>query len=165
MSGICEAMLKKGYVPLRGDNLAAIGWQSEHLKDFWMWTRRFMENDDGTRRIRTVKVTELKDAAIHYWRHGWVPLKPVDDALLRRMERVLREHRGLKREGVRFPDTPFLERPGPIPEEFLGQAEREFLGLDKKTLKRTGRKKRVYPASKRRKEDTKRDASKAMDAE
>ncbi len=151
MSGICEAMLKKGYVPLRGDNLAAIGWQSEYLMDFWMWNRRFVESDDGTKRISTVRVTELKDAALHYWRHGWVPLRPVDDDFLRKMERVLREHSGLKREGVRFPDKPFLDMPEPIPEEFLGPAEREFMGLDKRGRKMQSGKTKAALCSRSRK--------------
>jgi hypothetical protein len=138
---INDAMLKKGYMPLVSGDLIGIGWQGEELKDFWMWNRRLTEYEGGVKRICTVKVVTLREAALHYWRDGWVPLKPVTGDFLRRMERALRGHAGLKREGVVVPDTEFLQMPEEIPPEQMGPEVRKYLGLDvakEETLSRKG---------------------------
>ncbi len=127
MNGLFESMIRRGYIPLGGDGYGCIGWQGEYLDGFWMWNRRFYLSSDGKRYIRTVKVRELREVAVHYWRDGWIPLKRIDDRFLRRMEEALRGHRGLKRMGVVFPDGPFLEPPEPIPPEFIGPEVREYL--------------------------------------
>lgn len=124
-----EGVFKKGYIPLAWDRYAGISWQGEHLGGFWMWNGKFTEYEGGVKHIRTVKVGELKEAALHYWRDKWVPLKPVGESFLRRMEQALREHKGLKREGVKFPDGPFLKAPEEIPEEYFGPDVRRYLGL------------------------------------
>lgn len=124
-----KSFLKKGYIPLSLNSLAGIAWQGELIQDFWMWNRQYMEYKDGRRYIQTVKVSDLKDAALRYWRDNWVPLKPVSSALLRRMEAALREHKGIRGEGIKFPDGPFLDMPSPIPEEHFGPEVRAYLGL------------------------------------
>ncbi len=124
-----DAFLKKGYIPLSLNSLAGIAWQGELIRDFWMWNRQYTEYKGGIKYIQTVKVSDLKEAAVRFWRDGWVPLKPVSDGLLRRMEAALREHRGIKKEGIKFPDRNFLETPAPIPEEHLGPEVRAYLGL------------------------------------
>ena len=108
---------------------SAISWRGEFLHDFWMWNGLFNEYRGGVRHIQTVKIEELKEAAIRYWRDGWVPIRPVDEGLLRRMEAALRVHQGLKRAGIKFPETAFLKPPEPFPEEFLGPEVRQYLGL------------------------------------
>ncbi|MBI5810364.1 MAG: hypothetical protein HZB21_04155 [Deltaproteobacteria bacterium] len=92
-----------------------------------MWNGQFTERMGEIRHIQTVKVTELKEAAIRLWRDGWVPIKPVHEDILRRMERALRRHKGLKGQGIIFPDTPFLEAPEPIDEKFFGPEVRAYL--------------------------------------
>lgn len=121
--------IKRGYTPLACNGLAGIGWQGEFLADFWMWNRWFMEGVSGERHIQTVQVTDLTQAALRLWKDGWVPLKPVDETLLRRMEAALRRHKGLKREGSVPPDAPFLRPPERIPTEYLGHEVRRYLGL------------------------------------
>lgn len=116
---------KKGYFPLALNRYAGIAWQGEYLKDFWMWNRQFNEEKGNRRHIQTVRVTELKDAALRFWRDGWIPVKPIDEGMLRRMEQALRCHRGLKAEGVRFPDTDFLKMPEEIPECHYGHEIRD----------------------------------------
>lgn len=108
---------------------AGVAWQGDFLRDFWMWNGQFTKYEGSVRHIQTVKVADLKEAALRYWRDGWVPVKPVDEGFLRSMERVLREHGGLKREGVRFPEAPFLKMPPEIPDEALGAEVRAYLGL------------------------------------
>jgi hypothetical protein len=134
-----SSFMRRGYVPLACNRYAGIAWQGEYVPDLWMWNRQYTEYRGGVRHIQTVKVNDLKDAALRYWRDGWVPLKPVDGKLLRRMEEALRRHRGLKQEGVRFPDTPFLDAPEEIPLRHLGPETREFLGLKKARSKRLER--------------------------
>ena len=118
---------RRGYYHLASDMRGGIAWQGELLREFWMWNRQFTETPSGQRRIQTVRVSDLKEAALRYWWDGWVPLAPVDEDLLRRMEDCLRGHRGLRDAGVSFPDTPFLEPPGPVPEEYMGEEVRGFL--------------------------------------
>lgn len=116
-SNIQESALKKGFIPLVGDkNHGCISWQGEPLKDFWMWNKQFNILPDGGKSLQTVQVTELKTAAMHYWRDGWVPVNPMAEDLLRRMENALRNHRGLKMEGTQFPDGPFLKMPDLLPD-------------------------------------------------
>lgn len=129
MAGVTEAMLEKGYIPLAGSELGGIGWQGVLLKDFWMWNRKFNEFEGGIRHIRTVKVGELKEAALHCWRDGWVPLRPVSKEMLRKMETVLRAHPGLKGKGIKVPDGEFLKETEKIPLEFIGPQVRAYLGL------------------------------------
>ncbi len=130
MALVAEAMIKKGYIPIAGGEYGAIGWQGEMLEDFWMWNRRFTEYEGGVRRIVTVRVTELKKVALHYWRDGWVPLKEVSGEFLRRMEKALREHPGLKLNGVKVPEGEFLETAESIPRECMGPEVLRLLGLD-----------------------------------
>lgn len=121
--------ISKGYYPLTADLRGGIAWKGERIEDFWMWNGGFVTDEEGRRRIQTVRVTDLKEAALRYWRDGWIPLRPPDDDLLRKMEDALRGHAGLKMEGVNFPDTPFLTEPGPLPEEFLGPEVKSYLGM------------------------------------
>lgn len=127
MSDLSEAMLQKGYIPLAATELTGIGWQGELVEDFWMWNRKFNEFEGGIKHIRTVKVAELKEAAIHYWRDGWIPLRPLSNKTLRRMEAVLRAHPGLK--GVQIPEGEFLEKAANIPLDYIGPEVRVFLDL------------------------------------
>lgn len=102
---------KNGYIPLAANRYGGIFWQGEGLKDFWMWNRQYITTEDGSRVMQTVRVGELKEAALRCWRDGWVPVSPVDDEFVRRMEDALRRHQGLKKEGVTFPEGTFLEVP------------------------------------------------------
>lgn len=153
MSAITESIFKKGYIPLACDGRGAIAWRGEYIKGFWMWNRQFTRYRGGIRHIQTIKVEELKEAALRYWRDGWVPVKPVDEPVLRRLEEALRCHQGLKKEGVKFPDGPFLQLPEAIPEEHLGPEVRVYLGLPRsksKKLVRVGKvSKKVIEAYKR----------------
>jgi hypothetical protein len=98
---------KKGYIPI-GNN--GVGFfQGTYLKDFWMWTGKTTKFEDGTEQIKTVRVKDLKEAALHYYRDKWIPVEPITDDMLRAMEVELRAHQGLKREGVDLLDTEFLE--------------------------------------------------------
>lgn len=107
------SIIKKGYTPLALNKYAALSWQGEFLKDFWMWNRQFMDTAAG-KKIQTVRVTDLKEAALRVWRDRWVPLV-WDEALLKRMEGALRNHKGLKAAGLSFPDTRFLPEPEALP--------------------------------------------------
>ena len=117
-----EAILKrleqKGYFPMTVAGGIVTSHQGAVLKDFHMWTRKLYEYEDGTKQIRTAQVIELKEAALHYWRDGWVPTKPIEEDLLRLFENELRNHGGLKREGYNFSDSSFLEMPAEIPAEY-----------------------------------------------
>lgn len=113
-------LLKKGFTPLAANALAAISWQGEALGEFWMWNGQVMKGPEGIV-IQTVKVTDLREAALRCWRDNWVPLK-WDRALLRRMEASLRAHRGLKAQGFTFPEGHFLQDPGEIPAEYVAPA-------------------------------------------
>jgi len=104
-------------MPLAANAYAAVSWQGEALRNFWMWNGQLSEGPCG-KTIQTVQVADLKEASLRFWRDRWVPLR-WDEALLRRMEDCLRRHRGLKTQGVAFPDTPFLQPPAPIPDECL----------------------------------------------
>lgn len=130
MRQTARAFLEKGYIPLACNRYAGVAWQGEYLSDFWMWNSQLTHYAEGIKRVQTVKVSELKEAALRYWRDGWVPLKPIDEKFLRRMERALRAHRGLKKDGIDFPDEPFLKMPEPIPVEFLGPEVRAYLGME-----------------------------------
>ncbi|MFQ5441455.1 MAG: hypothetical protein ACE5EB_01885 [Thermodesulfobacteriota bacterium] len=156
MAGIDRVITKKGFYPLACDVRGAIAWRGEYLRDFWMWNGLFTEYRAGIKYIQTVKVTDLKEAAIRYWRDGWIPLKPVDRELLSRMEDTLRNHSGLRSEGVSFPDTPFLKPYDPIPEEFFSPEVREYMGLKKvkakKLIPRLKINKRTIEAYKKTKE-------------
>lgn len=121
--------IKRGYTPLACNGLAGIAWEGEFLPDFWMWNRQFSVDADNGSVIQTVQVTDLTQAALRYWKDGWVPIKPVDDTFLRRMEAALRKHKGLKRDGQALPDTPFLRPPDGIPDEYLGAEVRRCLGM------------------------------------
>lgn len=114
---------------------AGIAWHGEYLRDFWMWNGQYIEYKNGIKYIQTVKVDTLKEAALKYWRDGWVPVKEIDEHFLRRLEQSLREHPGLKKEGVRFPDTPFLKAPEKIPLKHLGPEVRAYLGLKQGKIK------------------------------
>jgi len=120
---------KKGFYPLASDVRGGIAWQGELVRDFWMWNRQYREYDGGIRLIQTVKVRDLKEAAIRYWRDKWVPLRPLSSELLRRMEDCLRGHQGLRNAGITFPSTVFLEPLETIPEELMGAEVRKHLGL------------------------------------
>ncbi|MFQ5465706.1 MAG: hypothetical protein ACE5EI_07240 [Thermodesulfobacteriota bacterium] len=122
------ALVKKGYIPLAMNEYGGISWQGERIDELWMWNRQFNVLEDGTRTIQTARVTELKEAALRYWRDGWVPVGPVDDGLLRRMEDALRSHQGLRRAGVSFPGGRFLGPPEEIPEEFKPAGRRSAAG-------------------------------------
>lgn len=130
MSVTIDSFIKRGYTPLACNRHAGIAWQGEYLGDFWMWNRQLTEYEGGVKRVETVRVTDLKEAALRYWRDRWVPLKPLDDDLLRRMEGVLRGHAGLKAEGVTFPDGDFLRLCEPVPEEFMGPEVRAYLSME-----------------------------------
>ena len=143
MSGMTESIMKRGYMPLAFDTRGAISWQGEYLHDFWMWNRQFMEYAGGIKHAQTVRVMELGEAALRYWRDRWVPLKPVDGAFLRRLEDALRNHAGLKAEGARFPEGAFLEMPEDIPQEYLSPEARKHLGLEKKDTGKLVRKDRL----------------------
>lgn len=140
MSSIAEKIVKKGYIPLSCDMRGGISWQGEYLPDFWMWNRQFTEHGGGAKYIQTVRVTELKEAALRLWRDKWIPLKPIDEDLLRRMEEALRRHKGLRNRGEVFPDTPFLEMPDPIDEKFCGPEVKAYLKIPEGNAKRPPRK-------------------------
>jgi hypothetical protein len=111
-----------------------------------MWNGQVTEYEGGVKRVQTVKVTELKEAALRYWRDGWVPLRQADDELLRRMEASLRVNRGLKREGVTFPDGEFLRRKESVPEELMGPEVRAYLGIEGGSEERLERAGEILPA-------------------
>ncbi len=121
--------MKRGFIPLACNKYAGIAWQGAMLKDFWMWNRRFTQGSSGVMLIQTVRVTTLKDAAIRYWRDGWVPLRPVKGDFLRLMEDALRSHAGFKRQGVKFPEGAFLKPPAVIPIEYLSREALEYMGI------------------------------------
>ena len=102
-----------------------MSWQGEHLGEFWMWNGQLTRCHEKTS-IQTVKVTDLKEAAIRCWRDKWVPLK-WDSVLLRRMEACLRSHRGLQKQGMVFPDEPFLPEPVEIPSEYITPELQKFM--------------------------------------
>jgi len=145
MSVTIDSFVRRGYTPLACNKYAGIAWQGEFIKDFWMWNGQVTEYEGGVKRIQTVKVGDLKEAALRYWRDRWVPLKRVDDELLRRMEGALRAHGGLKSEGVAFPDGEFLRRSQPVPEELMGPEVREYLGLKSRPEGRLERVGEVLP--------------------
>lgn len=124
-----NSFLKRGYIPLTCNRYAGVAWQGECLRDFWMWNRQYNADGNGKKYVQTVLVTELKEAALRYWRDGWVPLKKIDAEFLKRMENALREHGGLKRQGVSFPGMPFLEMPGDVPLECLSPEVKSYLGI------------------------------------
>lgn len=111
MSGVLNEMTAKGYMPLAGNDFAAIGLEGRALKDFWMFTNRTIEDGSGNKIKQSVRVSSLKEAALHYWRDRWVPVKAIDEDFLIDMEEELRSHRGLKKEGVQFPEVEFLKMP------------------------------------------------------
>ena len=119
------SLLKKGFTPLAANRFAAVSWQGEHLGEFWMWNGQLTRCHEKTS-IQTVKVTDLKEAAIRCWRDKWVPLK-WDSVLLRRMEACLRSHRGLQKQGMVFPDAPFLPEPVEIPSEYITPELQKFM--------------------------------------
>lgn len=108
MSGVIKKMTSKGYMPLAGNEFAAIGFEGRGLKDFWMWTGKYIESSGGEKIKKTVKVDSLKEAALHYWRDKWTPMESIDEDFLLDMENALRGHIGLKKQGVKFPDGEFL---------------------------------------------------------
>jgi len=118
-------LLKKGFTPLAANSFAAVSWQGETLGEFWMWNGQVMKGPAGTV-IQTVKVSDLREASLRCWRDCWVPLK-WDRELLRRMEASLRVHRGLKAQGVVFPDGPFLADPREIPAEYIDDGLRRLM--------------------------------------
>lgn len=120
MANDIRSYLKRGYIPLALSKEASIAWQGEYVHDLWMWNRQFMASFDGKKKIQAVKVNDMKEAALRYWRDGWVPLRPIDDEFLKKMEDALREHKGLKLMGIKFPDSRFLQLPDEIPGEFSG---------------------------------------------
>ncbi|MBI5970863.1 MAG: hypothetical protein HY884_06885 [Deltaproteobacteria bacterium] len=121
--------MKRGFIPIACNKYAGIAWQGAALKDFWMWNKQFTRGGSGEKLIQAVKAVNLKDAALRYWRDGWVPLKPVSADFLKALEDTLRAHTGLKRQGVKFPDGPFLKPPAAIPVEYLSAQAREYIGM------------------------------------
>ena len=118
-SAIRKKMTDKGFTCLGDSGTgASYFFQGRYIKDFWMWTRKLTEYTDGSVSIRTVKVTDLREAALHYWRDKWVPIKPITHEVLRAMEAELRMHVGLQKEGVQFPNGEFLEYAF-VPEDYL----------------------------------------------
>ncbi|MBE7415997.1 MAG: hypothetical protein HS130_12585 [Deltaproteobacteria bacterium] len=111
-------------MPIAFNGYASIAWQGEQTKDLWMWTGQYIQGPGGERSMQTVRVRELKEAALRYWRDGWVPLK-WDQGLLERMESALREHRGLKAAGVSFPGGRFLPEPKELPDTGREEAPAE----------------------------------------
>jgi len=136
MSAKSARPVKRGFYALASDVRGGIAWQGELVRDFWMWNRQFTQYSGGVRLIQTVRVTDLKEAALRYWRDKWVPLKPLSTDVLRRMEGCLRAHQGLRDAGITFPETAFLDSTEPIPEEFMGAEVRKYLGLGKPKAKR-----------------------------
>jgi hypothetical protein len=120
-----SSFLKKGFTPLAANRFAAVSWQGEPLGEFWMWNGQLTRGQQGSF-IQTVKVSDLKEAALRCWRDKWVPLK-WDSVLLRRMEACLRSHKGLEKQGVVFPDTHFLPDPASIPEEYITPELEKFM--------------------------------------
>ena len=120
-----SSLLKKGFTPLAANRFAAVSWQGEPLSEFWMWNGQITHGKQGPS-IQTVKVTDLKEAAIRCWRDKWVPLR-WDSALLRRMEASLRAHRGLQKQGMVFPDAPFLPDPDEIPSGYITPELQKFM--------------------------------------
>ncbi|MBI2412465.1 MAG: hypothetical protein HYV24_04570 [Deltaproteobacteria bacterium] len=117
--------IKRGYIPLAVNRYAGIAWQGEPLHEFWMWNRQFVEDSAGLRMIQTVRVNDVKEAAVRYFRDGWVPIKRIDDTLLRRMEAALRKCGAVKGEMY---SGEFLKMPEPLPEEFLSPALKKMAG-------------------------------------
>jgi len=146
--------IKKGFYSLASDVRGGIAWQGELLRDYWMWNKQFTEYRGGVRHIQSVKVADLKEAAIRYWRDKWVPLTPPDEDLLLRMEDSLRAHQGLRDAGVTFPENAFLTPTEPIGEEFLGAEVKKYLGIDevkKKLVPKVKLNKKVIEAYKKTK--------------
>lgn len=135
MIAVKESILKKGYVPLAVNSYGGISWQGAVLKNFWMWNRQYNEYEGGIKHIQTVKVTELSDAAIRYWRDKWVPVAPIDETLLRRMESSLRSTQARAIKERPLPPDEFLDFHEAIPVKYLGPEVRELLGM--KRLKST----------------------------
>lgn len=119
------SLLKKGFIPLAANKYAALSWQGEGLRDFWMWNGQVTQGPGG-RYIQTIKVTDLKEASLRVWRDRWVPLR-WDNELLRRMEECLRAHAGLKRQGVNLPDGPFLPEPAAPPADCVTPEMKKFM--------------------------------------
>ncbi|MFQ5428516.1 MAG: hypothetical protein ACE5EZ_05995 [Thermodesulfobacteriota bacterium] len=134
---------KKGFYSLASDVRGGIAWQGELLRDFWMWNRQYTEYSGGVRLIQTVRVTDLKEAALRYWRDKWVPLKPLTEELLRRMEDSLRAHQGLRDAGITFPSSAFLDPAEAIPEGLMGAEVRKHLGLEEVKAKKLVQKGRL----------------------
>ncbi|MBI5562751.1 MAG: hypothetical protein HY894_07885 [Deltaproteobacteria bacterium] len=124
-----KSYMERGYTPLACNGYGGVAWQGEYVGDLWMWNGQYARYKGGVRHIQTVKVTDLKTAALRYWRDGWAPLRPFSKETLGRMEEALRNHRGLAAEGVKFPDHGFLKASEPIPEELFGPEVRALLGL------------------------------------
>lgn len=116
--------IKRGYIPLAVSKHAGIAWQGEPLHDFWMWNRQFIEESGGGKVVQTVKVGDIKEAAVRYFRDGWVPIKQIDAGLLRRMEASLRRSGAVKGE---ISSGEFLKMPEPLPEEFLSHALKKMV--------------------------------------
>ena len=117
--------MKKGFTPLVANRYAAVSWQGEALRDFWMWNGQVSDGQTG-RSLQTVMVSDLKEASVRFWRDKWVPLK-WDALLLRRMGACLRGHSGFKKQGIVFPDTPFLPEPKLLPADCLTPEIEEYL--------------------------------------
>ncbi len=131
MSAVKESILKKGYIPLACNSFGGISWMGTALDNFWMWNRQYTEYEGGVKYVQTIKVDELGEAALRYWKDKWVPVLPVDEGLLRRMEDSLRADRSLMSSGVSFPSDDFLDLPDKIPVVNMGPEVRELLGLEK----------------------------------
>ncbi len=114
MSGISESYVDRGYTPLMDAGNIGMGFQGVRIKDLWMWTGKCTEFADGSKMIKTSKVTDLKEAALHIFKDGWIPVEPLSDETLRSMENALRGHRGL----TNVPAGPFLTN-REIPSELL----------------------------------------------
>lgn len=129
LSVISKKMKEKGFIPLLSDNLIGIGWEGTSLDNFWMWNRQYMKNEEGNKELKIVKVGNLKDAALHFWRDNWVPIERISDGLLREMENSLRNNIGLKKKGIVFPNDEFLERPKKIDKKLMSKEVKEKLNV------------------------------------
>jgi hypothetical protein len=65
-------LLKKGFTPLAANRLAAVSWQGEYLGEFWMWNGQ-LNKGGRSQSVQTVKVSDLREAAIRCWRGRSIP--------------------------------------------------------------------------------------------
>lgn len=129
LSMISKKMKEKGYIPLAADNMIGIGWEGTSIENLWMWNRQYVKNAEGKKELKIVKVENLKDAALHFWRDNWVPIERISDVFLREMENSLRNNMGLKKKGIIFPSETFLDRPAKIDKKLMSKEVIEKLNI------------------------------------